>query len=433
MSSLAAWYGDSPYRLPLLLLLLGFALNGACSAQVPDAVVLEEVSLVLYGRERQEIAEVHLEGEQYRIQLFNPGLSTYYIVTIARSDLLSSSPIEAERTIQILRERERLIAARERLREERRKARREKALAAKVDPRKSGQGNKRTSSSRAAKPTSSSNRSISLKDPIPSRSSLEQGQDILHRLQQICEELIEKSDVLVRQGGICQESLRSWGAASVGSSRLYSRLHEECNSLMEQTDALVRRIHARMKEMDWTLSQIKSRDLRSRDVPEIADGIRRRVLQCEQKMDSLEAMFLACRDGLKALGDPNVESSSTSEIQIVKLVSREVVSGESSRPQPSTGSSDSKTIRTVASRPSRRKPENENAAAKVKKKEALVDPIPVDRKIVDQTEPEVVEETNPTTNPTTNTSESGTSTLLLGGVLGALLVLILSKVLKSLP
>jgi hypothetical protein len=300
----------------------------------------------------------------------------------------------------------------------------------KTDAVKRDQRNKRTDSSRAAKPVSTPNRPVSLKDPIPSRSSLEEGQEILQRLQQICEELLQKSEVLVRLGGNCQESLRSWSVASDGTSRVYLRLLEECNFLLEKTDALIDRIHARVKEIAWTLSQIKSRDLRSRDVSEIADGIRRRVLQCEQKMDSLEAMFLACKDGLKALGDPIVKSPEPLEVQIVKLVSRETVAGESSRPEPSAGSSDKKMVKAATPGAVPLKIERKKATEGVKKKEALVDPESVDRKIGNQPQQEVAEETNSANGSTS--SEDGVSTLLLGGVLGALLVLILSKVLKNL-
>ena len=103
-------------------------LNGVCSAQDPvrpDAVVLEQVHFLLFGRERQEIGEVQLLEEQYRIQLFDVGISTYYTVAIARDDLLSITSISAERTVQVLKERARLIAARAVLREQRRKERRQ--------------------------------------------------------------------------------------------------------------------------------------------------------------------------------------------------------------------------------------------------------------------------------------------------------------------
>ena len=74
--------------------------------------------------------------------------------------------------------------------------------------------------------------------------------------------------------------------------------------------------------------------------------------------------------------------------------------------------------------------ERKKATEGVKKKEALVDPESVDRKIGNQPQQEVAEETNSANGSTS--SEDGVSTLLLGGVLGALLVLILSKVLKNL-
>ena len=432
LSSFVSWHDRKIGRALILLLFLWTVPVGVCSAQDSvnsDPVILEEVNFLLFGRERQEVGEVQLQGQKYRIRLFDARISTYYSVTISAEDLISTTPISADRSLRILRERAVLIAARESLREKRRKERRDQALAksARSEPR--SRGNKPNTNARTHDPSPASGGSISLKEAVPTRSSLEQGKEILLRLNQVCEELLQRSVGLLRVGHDCQEFLRSWNAASDGNSRLFAKLREESYSLVEKTESIGDQIRVRMKEIDWTIAQVKSRDLRARDLPELADRIRRRVLQCEQRVDSLEVLLSACADGLKVLGDPIVARS---ELE-AQPVSRTAVTREPSRPAHSSARSVPEAVDedqvTVVTSTARKLPGKPDSSVRNETRSAVET-----KNVVDEIERVAVSEAEPETQPESESSPTsgGFQTLILGGILGALLVLLLAKVLKSL-
>ncbi|MGE4633330.1 MAG: hypothetical protein AAEJ47_09855 [Planctomycetota bacterium] len=432
MRCLASWHEPKACRVLFLLLLFSMILNGVASAQDSagsDAVILEEVRFILFGRERQEIGQVQLLGEQYRIQLFDSGISTYYSVTISSEDLLASAPITAERAASVLQERASLIVARSVLREARRKERRERAAT-----RRPKEAPDRRGAALDAPPPSRAVSSVPslLSDPVSSGSSLEESNELLHRLNQVCEELLQRSADLLEIGRGCKESLRIWRSASDGNNRLFSNLREESFSLVEQTATITGRIQSRIKEIDWTITQIKTKELRSRDLPDHVDGIRRRVLQCEKIVDSLEVLLSACADGLKVLGDPIVKTIE-SEVQQDSSVVREAVVREPSRPAPSSARSETQVVRSV------RSPDGSSLATTAAKKAT--------RASGNKT-PGVIEETDTAedidavasseseeeslTDSNSGSVPGGFTTLLIGGILGALLVLVLTKVLRSL-
>ncbi|HIC22809.1 MAG TPA: hypothetical protein EYO84_05235 [Planctomycetes bacterium] len=432
---LASWHDPRACHVFVLALLIFMTLNGVCSAQDPvrpDAVVLEQVHFLLFGRERQEIGEVQLLEEQYRIQLFDVGISTYYTVAIARDDLLSITSISAERTVQVLKERARLIAARAVLREQRRKERRDRAVAVRSNDARSRRGEGLDVPSGSSTPSSSSRVLVPLNQPFSTSSSLEEGMGLLQRLHQVCEELVLRSADLLQVGLECKESLRSWRSASDGNSRLFLNLREESFSLVEQTESISDRIRARMKEIDWTVTQIKDKELRPRDLPELADRIRRRVLQCEKKVDSLDVLLSACRDGLKVLGDPIVKTTEPEGQQAVTVV-RGAVTREPSRPAPSSARPETQVFG------SERNPDRLSNEAVASKRETLATTnnvlrVSEETSTAGELDSDASSESEEVEQPesASGSMPGGFSTLLIGGLLGALLVLVLTKVVRSL-
>jgi len=432
---LASWRDPRACHVSVLTLLMLMTLNGVCSAQDPvrpDSVVLEQVHFLLFGREREEIGEVQLLDEQYRIQLFDFGISTYYTVTIARDELFSSTPISAERTSRVLKERAGLIAARAVVREQRRKERRDRAIAVTSNNARSGRGEGLDVPSGSSTPSSSSRVTAPLNEPFSTSSSLEEGLNLLQRLHQVCEELVLRSADLLQVGHECKESLRAWRSASDGNSRLFSNLREESFSLVEQTESISGRIQSRIKEIEWTVTQIKDKELRPRDLPELADRIRRRVLQCEKKVDSLDVLLSACADGLKVLRDPIVNTTEP-EVQQSVTVVRAAVTREPSRPAPSSARPETEVLE------SERTGERSSTAAVASKRETLATTnnvlrVSEETSTVAEIDSDASSESQEVEQPesASGSMPGGFSTLLIGGLLGALLVLVLTKVVRSL-
>lgn len=429
LSSFGTRQANTMCRVFIILLLTSLIPDGVCVAQDPIGrapVVLEEVTFLLFGRERQEVGEVQLLGEDYQIRLFDSRISTYYTVTIAAADLISTTRIPAENAKKILNERGLLITAREQLREQRRKERRERAAADSVRSPARQRAGQSSSTSQKPRTTRSSESPVSLRETVPSRSSLEAGKELLLRLEQVCEELLQRSSGLLRMGQGFQQSLKSWDAASEGNSRLFTNLREEGFSLVEKTESLEKQIRAREKEISWTLGQVESKDIRARDLPELSDRIRRRVLQCEEKLDSLEVLFSACSDGIKMLGDPivkSVEAESESTTQATYAVAK----NQSGKPTSSSAKSE----------PAKLSEESANDPVSKSKKPM---PISVSRdkvatELVEKPDSAIADQDQAVESDTDSSPDSisgGVSTLLLGGILGALLVLILTAVIKRL-
>ncbi|MEC9476174.1 MAG: hypothetical protein VX764_03970 [Planctomycetota bacterium] len=429
MSSCCNGQGNTPCHAYILLLLLTLV---PCSAySVQDPVVLEDVKFLLFGRERQEVGQVQLQGQNYQIQLFDSRISTYYTVTITAEDLISTVPVPAENALRILQERASLIEARELLREQRRKERREKALARRSTDEsrsdaKPGEG-RRTSASRRGSDTSASGAGSPLRDPVEAGSSLERGTEVLQLSRQVCEELLQRSNELMAVGRGCQQSLRTWADASDSNSRLFTKLREESYSLVEKTESIEGQIRTRLKEIDWTLDQVDSKDIRGRDLPEVADRIRRRVLQCEQRVDSLAVLLSACSDGLKTLGEPIVavaESQPEEDPRSSLQGSKE----QPARPEPSssrTVSSSSRGPSVVVNRPSIAETTTASSSRRDQARaEVASDPVSSTRGDEAEQQSEAESESG--------LRSDGVTTLLLGGILGALLVLVLGTVLRRL-
>ena len=90
--------------------------------------MLEKVRFRLFGNEKEGVAEIRLEGDEYHLRLFNEKLASYYSVKIPSSDLISTDPLGSVVSEQIAQQRSELVRERELIRAERwEKARAEKS------------------------------------------------------------------------------------------------------------------------------------------------------------------------------------------------------------------------------------------------------------------------------------------------------------------
>lgn len=385
--------------------------------------ILEEVRFFLFGRERQELAQVHLLEDGFQLTLFNDTLATYYKVKITSDDLISTTAVDAEKSSQIMQHRADLVAARERLRMARREARRDRKSGRQL-PTRPGAGSTPTSSVPARKETSPSSASSSLLAPVPSSRTIVQGQAILDQFRLVGEELLQRSEQLAAIGSECQEKLKDWNQKSQQGSPLSSRLRQETYHLVEQTESIEQRIQSRLKEIDRCTAGIQDGDLRARDISEITDRIRRRLLQCEQKVDSIEALLSACSDGVDRLGDPIVLATASEDVQPA-----------TSGPRHATASVKAATPRSASVKV--------DDVPTMKRETAAGVHTPADGPARD---PRVLktEETIPGEYPTEESTdaqeletsseirEDSTRTLLMGAIFGALMVLAIAQLIKRL-
>ena len=82
--------------------------------------MLEKVRFRLFGNEKEGVAEIRLEGDEYYLRLFNEKLASYYSVKIPSADLISTQPLGSVVSEQITQQRSELVREREVIRAERR-------------------------------------------------------------------------------------------------------------------------------------------------------------------------------------------------------------------------------------------------------------------------------------------------------------------------
>jgi len=407
----------------------GDALAASGRADPPDSStsaskqdeILEQVRFILFGRECQELAQVHLLDDGFQLTLFNDKLATYYKVKITSGDLISTTSVDAVKSRQVMLQRADLVAARERLRMARREARRARAETRQPAPRP-GNGSTTSSPATDRKQKEHSSSSSSLLAPVPSSRTIVQGHAILDQFRMVGEELLQRSEQLAAIGSECQEKLKDWNRKSQQGSPLSSRLREETYQLVERTESIEQRIQFRLEEIDRCSASIEDGELRARDISEITDRIRRRLLQCEQKVDSIEALLSACSDGVDRLGDPIVLATASEDAQPVNP-----------GPRHSTASVRDSVPRKASAKVAELPPMKRETGAVAKSS--------VERPARDQRDRKSVE-TGPGELPSqerTDAQESETSaesredstrTLLLGAILGALLVLAIAQLIK---
>ena len=421
--------------------------------------VLEQVRFILYGNERNEVAEVQLDQDQYLLTLFNETLASHYSVRISRQELISSEPILAERTERILREREMTVAARERLRVERRELRRSRSRKQQdlTTGHRGGSssGSTRGSTNRSSTSSHGTGESThsSLASPISSKVSASDSIQILKNFMLVTEELGHRTDQMRVTSAGCEIQLTEWNRASDRGTALYSRLREETYHLIEQEEVLAKKIQSRSQEINRSLANVEAGEIRSRDLAEVIDRIRRRLLSIEQKLDSVEAQLSACSDGIHALGDPIVlasppaESSDSSarpehasgrpEVSMTRTAT-DTNQGSSAKglviPAVSSGKSDPEEPRNP--------PRRQGASGEKEADDALVSPSRGDQQqdqVNDDLDESSVSGSAESGSAESGSAESGsagkeemTRTLMLGGILGALFALVLAQLIRRL-
>ncbi|MDE0959245.1 MAG: hypothetical protein OSB09_00530 [Planctomycetota bacterium] len=403
--------------------------------------VLEQVRFILYGKERSEVAEVQLVGDQYQLTLFSEKLASHYSVQISQEEWISSESIPAGRAAQILRERALTIAARERLRIERRELRRSRIR--EQQDRPSGRNSAGRTGSSSSRVEAVDMPISSLATPILTSESAKQSVGILQQFLLVSEELGQRIDHMGALGVGCVSQLSDWNRASERGSALYSRLREETYHLIEQIEFLARKVQSRSQEISRSIISIEDGEIRSRDIAEVSDLIRRRLLSIEEKLDSLEAQLGACSDGIAGLGDPIVRASTASEPSDI-----------AARPEPATARRTAAVTQTVADLsqiPSqasptgatltsrRAAPELSRSTPRRPKSKEEIEPDgqsgSSDRGVVGEDQPsDDLEDANRSDSTRSDsTKDAGmTRTLLLGGILGAIFAWAVAQLVKHL-
>jgi hypothetical protein len=398
--------------------------------------VLEQVRFILYGNERNEVAEVQLDQDQYLLTLFNETLASHYSVRISREELISSEPILADRTERILSEREVTIAARERLRVERRELRRLKDQDLTTGHRSGSTSGSRNGSSTSKEVGESTNSSLA--SPISPKVSASQSIQILKNFLLVTEELRHRTDQMRVTSAGCEIQLTEWNRASDRGTALYSRLREETYHLIEQEEFLAKKIQSRSQEINRSLADVEAGEIRSGDFAEVIDRIRRRLLLIEQKLDSIEAQLSACSDGIQALGDPIVLASPTAEpSDITARPEHATVRPEVSMTRTATDTSQrssakDRVIPAVSRRKSdpeepRNSPRRQGGSGGNESDEGSVSP-----SRGDQQQDQVNDDLDVSSGSGTAGKEDMTRTLMIGGILGALFALVLAHLIKRL-
>ncbi|OUU21519.1 MAG: hypothetical protein CBC13_08865 [Planctomycetia bacterium TMED53] len=404
----------------------------AAQAQAQPAM-LDEVRYLLFGKERAGIAEVSFEGKQCELRLFNDKLAAYYAVKIPEEDLLSSNPLGVSASAEIHEQRQLLIMTREQERIERRK----KAAEAKALERVA-KGAGKSSANRA------SGRSLTTPLQEPIRKGLNKAGylDLLEEFRSRISELQNRNEKVFDSGQDFLGRLVSWAEDSDAKTRVFHALKSETHSIIEDAEALRKTLVSRMKEIQRTVEQTDQGFLKERDLLEIVDRIRQRLVRCEERVGALESLELACADGLISLGDPIVRTE-----QIEEAVS-DGKQASVKKPLAKKQASRSGRKAEVAARTEDRSAENPKAPTQVVpasyrsgSSEVAAHQAPKKKRVVSE-EKEIVKPTaeaalnaEPSSSKPENTSSSGGGAreLILGSIFGAILVLLLSRLIKALP
>lgn len=410
-----------------LACLSGADLANAASPQSSGPVMLESVRFRLFGNEKQDVAEITLEDEQYRLRLFNQKLASYYSVKIPSEDLISSQPLGISASEEILQQRQELIRLRERDRQERRL----KAQAKKQKERAPSDGVSSAGDSG----------SETLTEEIPSNLSLSGYRDLLTDFAHQVKEMQDRNDLVLSSGQGFVGRLRFWAEESDSKPRVFHALKSESHSIVENAESLKKRLASRMKEIIRTQEQAQQGHLRVRDLPEIIDRIRQRLLRCEENIGELESLKMACSDGLISLGEPRVDMPKNDVAKIdVPKKTKLIATEERIKSSPSLERV-SASVEEVAIAPGGyREPASEARASGSESRRGKMpigEPSPFVRNTPAKTVTQVAKssEMQGTEEAYTDpqAGSAGAREMILGAILGALLVLGLGRLLKALP
>ena len=411
----------------------GLSVNRDASTSVMiSEEMLERVTFVLFGQEREEIAEVSLEDAGYRITLFNEKLASHYSVVIALSDLISSQPLGMKISAEIQSQRSLKMEQREQVRRERRAAKkaerssnsRDQSASSGSDRRKSG--NKKSEVS--FKP---------LSETIEKGMSREECMDWLDEYGSLLSEMSSRNGTVLSEGTSALAGLAEWSEESESKPRVFHALKSESLTIVESAEDIKRSLSSRIREIQRTREQLQQGFFQVRDMPEVLDRIRLRVLKIDQKLGALESLQWACADGILALGSPVILAKQDSEISSQKPRQRTV--NKTTRAKGSKPAVDVVPVRALEDevgvtrsvnadpessrfdRKPTRKSERSGSSSKKKTKEPVL------------SAPAKDESLNESLNESPVGSGNSYREIILGALLGALGVLLISQLLKKLP
>ena len=387
-----------------------------------DSIMLENVHYRLFGNEKQGVAEIRLEGDQYRLRLFNEKLASYYSVKIAVEDLISTEPLGSSVSTSIHQQRSEMIRQRDLLRAERRK----KAESEKQKSRDSTQG-----SSAVEKSRSGSSKGGTFHEEVSPGLGKSDYLTLLDDFGDRVKEMQERSREVFLAGEGFVSSLESWAEESESKPRVFHALKSESHAIVEAAEAVQKSLKSRMKEILRTREQTGQGHLRVRDLPEIIDRIRQRLVRCEEKLGELESLEMACSDGLVTLGNPIIhhkdESTQLAEARPVKKRRKASI--------PAPGQPIEKPVNVVpasfraeeAAAPP--KTRGGDAAETASPQVARVSSSPKSPEASVKAQKKTADDEGASSSP----AGSGAREIILGAIIGALLVLGLGRLIKALP
>lgn len=388
--------------------------------------MLEKVRFRLFGNEKEGVAEIRLEGDEYHLRLFNEKLASYYSVKIPSADLISTQPLGSVVSEQITQQRSELVREREVIRAERR----EKARAEKSDPER-GSSNSRSSSGARSSSTAGGVIHEEVSRELGKQGYLNLLEDFGNRV----EGMQARIQGVLDSGEGFVSHLKSWGQESDSKPRVFHALKSESHSIVEAAESLKKSLKSRLKEIVRVREQTGQGHLKVRDLPEVIDRIRQRILRCEEKLGELESLEMACADGLDSLGSPVLLLKETTDFAGVDSTSKRSV--------PASGA-DTRTLdKQVSIIPASFKEQTVDPTIPSDQKSQLLKPadqqsnVSTDfRKRItvrpegdkDRPEPESPVEEPPVSGP-----GGGAREIILGAIFGAILVLGLGRLIKALP
>ena len=393
--------------------------------------MLEKVRFRLFGNEKEGVAEIRLEGDEYHLRLFNEKLASYYSVKIPSSDLISTDPLGSVVSEQIAQQRSELVRERELIRAERReKARAEKSGA------ESGSSNSRSASGAGSSSPAASSTAAGVIHEEVSRELGKQGYlNLLEDFGNRVEGMQARIQGVLDSGEGFVSHLKSWGQESDSKPRVYHALKSESHSIVEAAESLKKSLKSRLKEIVRVREQTGQGHLKVRDLPEVIDRIRQRILRCEEKLGELESLEMACADGLDSLGNPVLLSRETTELAGVDSTAKRSVSASESA---------TRTLeKQVSIIPASFKEEAVVSTAPTGQKSQLLKPADQQSSVstdsgkqipagpagdTDRPEPE-----SPAEEPPVSGTGGGAREIILGAIFGAILVLGLGRLIKALP
>ncbi len=416
------WLANGISLVLILMVIFGGAAEGV---QPPRPVVLEAVKFRLFDKEREDVAEVTFEDDQFELRLFNEKLAAYYSVKILAEDLISAVPLGATESEEIQSRRQHLIMLREQARIERRK---------KAQAQKSARKNLTRSGEINTGPNSKQTSAATLLEPVKSGLDKSGYVELLGEFSVRTTELTARNVQIIDSSQSSLDRLAAWEEASDSKTRVYHALKRETHSILEDAESLRNTLASRKKEIQRTVEQAGQGHLKTRDLPEVVDRIRQRLARCEEKVGALESLTLACADGMVSLGDPIVHSGSDTQ-EAETTVARPVRASSAPRRKGEFATGNDSVVHASY----------RNAPAKAESTptvEAGTQELsPVDNAIDADTEESVGGVTIESNQPDDsdeglqqdNQSTNRVRDLIIGTIIGAILVLLLSRVIKSLP